>query len=151
MSGIRGKNTTPERQLRKALHARGFRFRIHAKKLPGRPDIVLPKWRAAIMVHGCFWHRHRGCRFTTAPSTRAEFWEGKFRSNVERDARQLGELRRSGWRTAIVWECCLRPKGAADQVADEIARWLRGNDDNVEMPAEAVSEPSRADCSVPDG
>ena len=86
MSGIRGKNTKPELALRRALHARGFRFRLHSGKVHGRPDLVLPKHRAVVFVHGCFWHRHEGCRYATTPSTRPEFWRAKFDANVARDS-----------------------------------------------------------------
>lgn len=105
MAGIRGKNTRPERIVRSFLHLRGFRFRLHRKDLPGRPDIVLPKYRTAIQVHGCFWHRHPGCRFATTPSSNAEFWQAKFAENVDRDARHEAALRQLGWRVLTVWEC----------------------------------------------
>jgi DNA mismatch endonuclease (patch repair protein) len=146
MSGIRGKDTAPERRLRSALHARGFRFRIHASNFPGRPDLLLPKWRAAIMVHGCFWHRHEKCRFATTPATRPEFWNAKFRSNVDRDARDVSELRRRGWRVAVVWECCLRPKGSANEIADQVAHWLRSDRSELELPStpKALTRPASA-------
>ena len=105
MAAIRGKNTTPELIVRKALHAMGLRFRLHAQKLPGKPDIVLPKYRAAVLVHGCFWHRHGGCRFATTPATRADFWQSKFRATVERDLRQVRNLTAMGWTPHIIWEC----------------------------------------------
>ncbi|WP_420720181.1 very short patch repair endonuclease [Abyssibius alkaniclasticus] len=85
MAGIKGKNTKPELVLRRALHARGFRYRLHSKNVPGRPDLVFPKHHAIVFVHGCFWHRHEGCRHTTTPSTRPEFWQAKFDANVARD------------------------------------------------------------------
>lgn len=107
MSRIRSRNTRPELQLRKALHKMGFRYRLHEKKLPGSPDLVFPKYRAVIFVHGCFWHRH-GCKQTTTPSTRKEFWLGKFKANVERDKRNVKKLRISGWRVLIIWECELK-------------------------------------------
>ena len=97
MSGIRGRNTRPELVLRSALHARGFRFRLHVRDLPGKPDLVFPKHRAVIQVHGCFWHRH-GCKKTTNPSTNSEFWALKFRQNVERDVKTEAELVELGWR-----------------------------------------------------
>ncbi|WP_244553464.1 very short patch repair endonuclease [Nitrobacter vulgaris] len=93
MAGIRGKNTTPEIRLRKALHRAGFRFRLHDTKLPGRPDIILPRCRAAIFVHGCFWHRHEGCRNASVPKSNTAFWEEKLRNNVERDRRNIRGLR----------------------------------------------------------
>lgn len=108
MSGIKGRNTRPEMQVRAYLHGAGFRFRLHRKDLPGSPDIVLPKHRVVIFVHGCFWHRHAGCRYATTPTTRQEFWQTKFASNVERDGRKQASLLEAGWRVATVWECGLR-------------------------------------------
>jgi len=105
MSRIRDKNTKPELAVRKALHAAGFRFRLHVKNLPGKPDIVLPKWKTVIFVHGCFWHRHEGCPDTTTPKTRTEWWQRKFAKNVENDTRKREALKRLGWRVLIVWEC----------------------------------------------
>src|SRR5579871_5600539 len=108
MAGIRGKDTKPELSLRRALHRIGLRYRLHVSRLPGRPDIVLPRYRVAIQVHGCFWHRHPGCVFTTNPSSNIRFWKTKFRESVERDKRSLAALRDLGWRVIIVWECTLR-------------------------------------------
>jgi DNA mismatch endonuclease, patch repair protein len=105
MSRIRGRNTAPERLVRSALHRAGYRFRLHRKDLPGRPDIVLPKYRAVVFVHGCFWHRHSKCRFAYTPKSRVAFWQEKFRSNSERDRRTARALRRLGWRVVTVWEC----------------------------------------------
>lgn len=108
MAGIKGRNTRPERLLRQLLHRSGFRFRLHPRQLPGRPDIVLPKYRTAIFVHGCFWHRHHGCHYTSTPSTRPEFWAEKFSKNIERDGRNCRQLQESDWRVLIVWECGLK-------------------------------------------
>ena len=105
MSGIRGKDTDPEIAVRKALHAAGLRFRLHYKNLPGKPDIVLPRHRTAIFVHGCYWHRHPGCRLTSTPSTRADFWLAKFAGNVTRDREVQRRLKELGWKVHIVWEC----------------------------------------------
>src|SRR5262249_35675770 len=105
MSRIRGKDTTPERAVRRFLHKNGLRFRLHPRDLPGRPDIVLPRLRTAIFVHGCFWHRHSGCPKTTTPSTRKAFWETKFRENIARDLRKIAELSSQGWKTLTIWEC----------------------------------------------
>ncbi|MCZ4290794.1 very short patch repair endonuclease [Hoeflea alexandrii] len=126
MSGIRGQNTKPEMQLRRALHIRGFRYRLHEKKLPGKPDLVFPKFGAIIFVHGCFWHRHEGCRFSTIPSTRKEFWQNKFRGNVARDHRNIEELVNAGWRVAVVWECDLRFQ--LDAVSRSIETWLKSSE-----------------------
>ena len=108
MAAIRGKDTAPELAIRRILHAMGLRFRLHRKDLPGRPDIVLPKHRTVVFVHGCFWHRHKDCRHTTTPQTRQEFWQTKFASNVERDRRNRTDLQQLGWRVIVVWECELR-------------------------------------------
>lgn len=108
MSRIRGRNTGPERLLRSLLHQEGFRFRLHAATLPGKPDIVLPKYSTVIFVHGCFWHRHENCPNATNPKTRAEFWQDKFRRTVERDRRKTHELDSAGWTVLTVWECELK-------------------------------------------
>ena len=105
MRKVRGKNSMPERLVRSALHREGFRFRIHDRTLPGCPDIVFPARRGVVFVHGCFWHRHEGCRATSVPNTRREFWEAKFARNVERDVRDRDRLERAGWAIHIVWEC----------------------------------------------
>lgn len=105
MSRIKGRNTTPELKVRSALHRAGFRFRLHRKDLPGTPDIVLPRFRTVIFVHGCFWHRHEGCRFAYMPKSRQEFWQAKFSKNVERDERKILQLQQAGWNVEIIWEC----------------------------------------------
>ena len=108
MSRIRGKNTKPEILVRKGLHARGFRFRLHNKKLPGSPDIVLPKYGVAIMVNGCFWHGHKGCQYATKPKSNVEFWELKIQRNRHRDEVTNAHLEALGWHVITVWECELR-------------------------------------------
>lgn len=108
MSGIRGKNTKPEILVRKFLHARGLRFRLHVKDLPGKPDLVFPKHRTVVFVHGCFWHHHAGCKYATTPSNRADFWKNKLSENVVRDQYQVAALNGLGWRVLVVWECELR-------------------------------------------
>lgn len=133
MAGIRGKETRPERVLRRALHARGIRYRLHDKRLPGRPDLVFPKYHAVCLVHGCFWHRHRGCRYSTNPATRPDFWRNKFAENVARDKRNEQALRAAGWRIATVWECSLKKEPAA-QVAEQLESWLRGAKAAFESP-----------------
>jgi DNA mismatch endonuclease, patch repair protein len=105
MANIRSRDTSPELVVRRYLHRAGLRFRLHAKQLPGTPDIFLPASRAAVLVHGCFWHRHAGCRFTTNPSTRVEFWAAKFRANQARDEDVIRRLRKLGIRVFVVWEC----------------------------------------------
>jgi len=126
MAGIRGKDTKPEVDLRRALHRKGLRYRLHVSGLPGRPDIVLPRHRAAIQVHGCFWHRHQQCVFCTTPASNADFWKPKFRETLKRDKQNLRSLRKLGWRVAIVWECSVKDQGA-DVVAQSIAAWLRSD------------------------
>ena len=108
MSRIRGKNTTPEILLRKLLHRAGYRFRLHSPDLPGKPDIVLEKYKTVIFVHGCFWHRHEDCPGATVPKTHTDFWLDKFRGTVERDRRKQKELEEAGWRVVTVWECQLK-------------------------------------------
>lgn len=108
MSGIRAKNTKPELLVRKYLHAKGLRFRLHVKELPGKPDLVFPKYKTVVFVHGCFWHRHAGCKYATTPSSREHFWTNKLSENVARDAYQIAALGELGWRVFVVWECELR-------------------------------------------
>lgn len=134
MSGIKGKNTLPEIQIRKCLHALGFRFRLHRKDLPGKPDIVLPKYRLVIFVHGCFWHRHQGCFYATSPATRKDFWKNKLDGNHERDLRQQKELEELGWRVAIIWECGLRHK--IDDMPQTLLEIINGNAVLNEWPTE---------------
>lgn len=106
MRAVRSKDTKPELLVRRCLHALGFRFRLHRRDLPGSPDIVLPRWRAVVFVHGCFWHLH-GCPKSRMPATRREFWETKLRRNAERDGEAREFLKASGWRVFVVWECAL--------------------------------------------
>lgn len=105
MAKVRSKDTAPELHVRRIAHALGYRFRLHRRDLPGSPDLVFPGRKAVIFVHGCYWHRHEGCRRTTTPKTRAEFWQAKFDANVRRDARDIARLEQQGWRTMVVWEC----------------------------------------------
>ena len=108
MSHIKGKNTKPELAVRSILHRHGYRFRLHRKDLPGNPDIVLPKHKTVIFVHGCYWHRHGGCRFAYTPKSRVEFWTKKFKENVKRDRKNLAALEGLGWKISVIWECELR-------------------------------------------
>ena len=125
MSRIRGKNTKPEILVRKGLHARGFRFRLQDKKLPGRPDIVLPKYGVAIMVNGCFWHGHKGCRYATKPKSNVEFWEAKIARNRHRDEVTNAHLEALGWHVITVWECELREKSNIETRLEELADEIR--------------------------
>jgi DNA mismatch endonuclease (patch repair protein) len=109
MSRIRGKDTKPEMLVRQYLHGRGMRYRLHTKELPGKPDLVFPGLHTVVFVHGCFWHRHEGCRYFVVPKTRTDFWLGKIGRNVANDERQQQELKVLGWRVLVVWECELRP------------------------------------------
>lgn len=105
MAGIRGRDTKPEIEVRRFLHGKGLRFRIHAGGLPGRPDLVLPSRRAVVFVHGCFWHQHPGCRFASRPGSNVAFWREKLLTNVARDSRKTRQLKEAGWRVFVVWEC----------------------------------------------
>ncbi|MCY4292846.1 MAG: very short patch repair endonuclease [Roseovarius sp.] len=108
MSRIKNKDTKPEKLLRSLLHREGYRFRLHVRNLPGKPDVVFPKYKTVIFVHGCFWHRHEGCPNATTPKTRVAFWEGKFKRTMERDRQNQRELMALGWRVIVVWECELK-------------------------------------------
>ncbi|MBF2760436.1 MAG: DNA mismatch endonuclease Vsr [Ectothiorhodospiraceae bacterium AqS1] len=131
MASVGGKNSKAERTLRRFLHAKGFRYILHDRRLPGTPDIVFPRYRAICFVHGCFWHRHQDCKHASTPSTRKEFWDAKFRKNMERDRRNRYILLEMGWRVSVVWECALG-KGKKDEtharkVARALGDWLRGS------------------------
>jgi DNA mismatch endonuclease (patch repair protein) len=121
MRSVRGKDTRPEKRVRSLLHSMGLRFVLHRKDLPGRPDIVLPRHKLAIFVHGCFWHRHVGCFYATIPKSNAAFWDTKFKKNIQRDAIAIEALRKLGWRTVVVWECALK----ADPDLQSLPRTLR--------------------------
>jgi DNA mismatch endonuclease (patch repair protein) len=125
MSRIRSSNTSPEVALRRALHALGLRFRLHRKDLPGRPDIVLPRYRTAIFVHGCFWHRHDGCKIASTPKSNTEFWMEKFNRNIARDTRSREMLEAQGWRVIVVWECELGSGRKATEAALRVANEVR--------------------------
>ena len=127
MSGIRSRNTKPEILIRKLLHAQGFRFRLHVRDLPGKPDIVLPRYRAVIFVHGCFWHGH-DCPLFKWPSTRPEFWQEKIQRNRANDIRSQQLLLNDGWRVGTVWECAIRGSGKkVETVAFNLSAWLRSD------------------------
>lgn len=128
MSQIRGKDTRPERIVRSLLHQAGYRFTVSGPKnrtLPGRPDLVLPKHKAVIFVHGCYWHRHKGCKFAYTPKSRIEFWESKFAENVKRDRRQQQELENLGWKVIVVWECQTRSEKLMQEIPDLVRRQLQ--------------------------
>ena len=126
MSRVRNKDTGIERFVRSQLHRRGFRFRKNVSHLPGQPDIVLPKYRTAVFVHGCFWHHHEGCKASKLPETRREFWEKKIIGNVMRDERNMQALRAAGWKVIIFWECALKHKSLVEKeiAVEELARQI---------------------------
>jgi DNA mismatch endonuclease, patch repair protein len=147
MAGIQSKNTKPETIIRKALHARGFRYSLHSKRLPGKPDIVMPKWRVVIFVHGCFWHWH-GCRLSKLPTSNTDFWKRKLMGNQFRDALVKRELVRLGWRTATIWECATRGKTAVNNLPsllDMLAVWIR---DLEKSPSLELAASTFPDLSV---
>ena len=132
MAGIKPKNTTLEFAVRREIHKRGFRYKLHDNSLPGRPDLVLPKWNAVVFTHGCFWHMHN-CRYFHWPQTEPERWRQKLLGNSERDKRNIVCLEHAGWRVAIVWECAL--KGAAKAsfplAMHTLGNWLHSDDENI--------------------
>lgn len=128
MAAIRGSHTRPELLVRRALHAAGLRYRLHAKDLPGKPDLVFPRHRAVVFVNGCFWHQH-DCHLFRWPATREEFWRAKIGRNVENDAKAIGYLRDAGWRVATVWECALKGRTKLDgsEAMHRLAAWVRSD------------------------
>ena len=126
MSGIRGRDTGPDLRVRRALHRLGYRFRLHRKDLPGSPDVVLPRHKVVIFVHGCFWHFHQGCRLAKMPRSRKELWEPKLLGNRKRDAADVLALREAGWRVLLVWECFLRENKDDAALAASLAAWVEG-------------------------
>lgn len=125
MRAIKGRDTGPELIVRRLLHAMGYRFRLHRRDLPGSPDVVLPRHRVAVLIHGCFWHRHSCSRGRSKPRTRRAFWRTKFAGNEVRDRRSLRALRREGWRVIVVWEC---QTGEVDRLRERLARFLQVGD-----------------------
>lgn len=142
MSRVKGKNTTPEKLVRSFLHRLGYRFRIHFKKLPGHPDIVLPKYNAIILINGCFWHGHN-CHLGTIPSTRKQFWKQKFKENRRRDKNNIKIYHNLGWRVLIIWECSLKGKNRIDieSLIQTTNNWLKS--DNEFMEISGINLPNR--------
>lgn len=140
MRAIRSKNTKPEILVRRALHAAGFRYRLHVPGMPGKPDIVFSKFHAVILIHGCFWHGH-DCKFFKLPSTRTEFWRAKIEKNKINDAKAFEELVSSGWRVAVVWECeiCRRPNEDRLSLTLQLSDWLKLARTSIEIPPAHVS------------
>ena len=126
MRSIRGRNTKPELLVRRALHRLGFRFRLNVRTLPGTPDIVLPRFRAAVFVHGCFWHRHPGCRLAATPQTRPDFWQEKFAGTLARDNAAREALLDNGWRVAVIWEC--QTRSSLEAAIAQLAAWLQSTE-----------------------
>lgn len=128
MSRIKSGNTKPELVVRSLLHSMGYRFRLHRKDLPGKPDIVLPKYRSVIFVHGCFWHRHHKCKYAYNPKSNMDFWQKKFKANIERDVRVIKELKDLGWNILIVWECEIKDM---EILKNKIYKFLENNNENL--------------------
>lgn len=145
MSSVAQKDTGPETLLRSALHKTGLRYRLHDRKLPGSPDLVFPRFRAVIFVHGCYWHSH-GCYKSTVPKSRRGFWEDKFRANRRRDERNIALLHERGWRVMVVWECVLLGKHALplDEVVERARAWLTGVKDHGEIPEDLPDVDNRS-------
>jgi DNA mismatch endonuclease (patch repair protein) len=133
MSRIRGRDTGPEKIVRSLLFRSGFRFRLHRRDLPGRPDIVLPKYRAVIFINGCFWHAHARCTYATSPSSNRKFWQTKLADNQERDRRNIRRLRQAGWRVLVVWECTVRGKQNLFELEDQLGIWIRSAAESGEL------------------
>jgi DNA mismatch endonuclease, patch repair protein len=131
MSRIRSHDTSPEVALRRALHKLGLRFRLRNKRLPGKPDLIIPRYNAAVFVHGCFWHRHSGCSIATTPKSNTSYWQEKFDRNIARDQRVSHELTAAGWRVFVAWECELQSNVRAERTAERLARTIR--DENTDM------------------
>ena len=151
MSRIRGKNTKPELTVRALLHGLGYRFTVNGpsnRRLPGKPDIVLPRHRAIVLVHGCFWHGHRGCKHFRLPKSRVAWWREKIRANRERDARNLAALETLGWNVIVVWECRVRPIALRETLATELVAAISGwNEESTrvaedETPYESMARPA---------
>jgi DNA mismatch endonuclease (patch repair protein) len=134
MAGIKGKNTTPELVVRKALHKKGFRYRINVKNLPGKPDIVFSKYRAVLFVNGCFWHGH-DCHLFKWPSSRADFWKNKITRNQEVDQIAIKKLLADRWRVGVIWECSLRGKRkrSFDYIVEETVKWLLSQNETFQI------------------
>lgn len=149
MSRVRGHDTKPELILRRALHARGFRYRLHVRDLPGRPDLVFPRYSAVVFVHGCFWHGH-DCHLFRMPSTRADFWKDKIERNRERDRKNRAELFDRGWRVLELWECAMRGKGRLQtgEMLQSVETWLTGGCATHEVRGRGDRKPGATDASV---
>ncbi len=134
MAAIKGRNTKPELIIRKALHRAGFRYRLHAKDLPGKPDLVFPRYNAALFINGCFWHQHN-CHLFKWPGTRQDFWKKKISGNVANDQKKIATLHEYGWRTGIIWECALKGKTRIeeDEAIQRLTEWLQSDNKTIEI------------------
>lgn len=151
MAAIRGKDTRPELMVRSALHAKGYRYRLHLSRLPGKPDIVLASHKAVVFVHGCFWHRHNGCHWCTFPKTRTEFWQTKFALNIARDASQQEQLLQLGWRVATVWECATKASDFGC-IIEELSTWLKSSSASFETALVRSNDvDGLCTCDIADG
>lgn len=139
MSGIRGRDTCPELRVRRLLHGGGYRFRLHRRDLPGSPDLVLPRHRVVVFVHGCFWHFHEGCRLAKVPGSRPDFWRTKLLGNRARDAVAINALQADGWRVLVVWDCWLRATRDDEVAAEALAVWMRSGLSLSEFSGELVA------------
>lgn len=134
MAAVKSHNTKPELLIRSLLHKKGFRFRLHVKELPGKPDIVLPKYRSVILINGCFWHGHENCRFFKIPSTRTEFWEEKIYKNKINDSKAIAKLLAENWRVCVIWQCKIREsKKDLTALADTISNFITGKEAFLEL------------------
>ena len=140
MSCVSSKDTKPEKIVRSFLHRSGFRFRLHARDLPGKPDVVLAKHKTAIFVHGCFWHRHPGCKRTTTPKTRREFWVEKFKKNIRRDNLNYKKLKEQGWEVMVVWACKLEKIKSREEALKNLVRTLTG------LNVKSVDSAKKSEC-----
>jgi DNA mismatch endonuclease (patch repair protein) len=135
MASVGQRDTGPELRLRRILHRLGLRYRLHVKRLPGSPDLVFPKFKAVIFVHGCFWHAHSGCKFATEPASRKDFWRDKFSANQKRDKNNYDSLLATGWRVLVVWECKINNREAHElnELGEMIVKWLKSKDQYNEI------------------
>ena len=148
MAKVHGKDTAIEKKVRSHLHKKGYRFRKHVATLPGSPDIVLPKYKAAIFIHGCFWHGHYGCRKSHLPTARHSFWEEKRRANLERDARKVTELLNLGWRVAVVWQCVLEKSETLFTTMSTLEDWIISESNHCEIPNRIEMPQNQQDNSI---
>jgi len=148
MAKVHGKDTAIEKKVRSYLYKNGYRFRKHVAGLPGSPDIVLKKYRAAIFIHGCFWHGHTGCRKSRLPTTRQSFWEEKHQANLERDARKISELLNTGWRVAVVWQCSLEKPTTLSVTMSTLEDWINSESNQCEIPNRIEASQNQQNNSI---